>query len=367
MKYIIIKNLSEFEKYYADGEEICTFWTDRLNTHYVFFAVKKDVDKIKRKDFKNPYREDLYGTSVISIQFSKDKYNDLSIKNRYNHSVLNPDATFSNNLDNIAPGLTYAFVKEYHFNLDKIIETDFDLPNYVIANDGKYYKYNMEINGIYYCPDNVIIDDERDIYQMPKDQYKLIDYFVFDQKNKRIETFDKVIEESFVLNDVEKIAYKNTSKNGNYYAAIETNDHSLIFIEVNDSDQMVKFASNDIKTLDSNFLYHNYDLEEIFLPNVKVIGDNCLKNNKKLAYVNFPKVRYIGNDFMYLNNSVREVYLPNVLEVGSYFLYCNTSLRNVYMPKIRDAREGLFGYNTYYHNRTIGTIMYNEDDNKKFF
>lgn len=73
---------------------MCTFQGDRLNRCRVFFAVKKDVDSIKREDFKNPEREDLYGTSVISIQFTKDGSNTLSIKNRYNHRVINPDATF---------------------------------------------------------------------------------------------------------------------------------------------------------------------------------------------------------------------------------------------------------------------------------
>ena len=35
-----------------------------------------DVADIKREDFKNPTRQDEYGTSVISIQFNKrwDKY-----------------------------------------------------------------------------------------------------------------------------------------------------------------------------------------------------------------------------------------------------------------------------------------------------
>ena len=34
-----------------------------------------------------------------------------------------------------------------------------DIPGYVRANDGKYYKYNFEFNNVYYCPDNVIVDN----------------------------------------------------------------------------------------------------------------------------------------------------------------------------------------------------------------
>ena len=38
---------------------------------------------------------------------------------------------------------------------------NFQLPGYIVANDGKYYKFNMERNGIYYCPGNIIIEKWR--------------------------------------------------------------------------------------------------------------------------------------------------------------------------------------------------------------
>ena len=77
------------------------------------------MNKIKREDFTNPEREDEYGTSVISIQVTKGDKSFISIKNRYNHSVSNPDATFGNNLDNIAPGLTKAFCSLYDITIDR--------------------------------------------------------------------------------------------------------------------------------------------------------------------------------------------------------------------------------------------------------
>lgn len=33
----------------------------------------------------------------------------------------------------------------------------FEIPGYTLAVDGKYYKYNMEIDGEYFCPDNIVI------------------------------------------------------------------------------------------------------------------------------------------------------------------------------------------------------------------
>ena len=95
------EEIRKFRKYYARGEELCTFKDKRLNKCYVFFAVKRNIDEIKRENFKNPVREDEYGTSIMSIQFTKDEAHTLSIKNRYNHALLdsNPDATYRNNLD----------------------------------------------------------------------------------------------------------------------------------------------------------------------------------------------------------------------------------------------------------------------------
>ena len=44
-------DIQRFKKYYAPGEELCTFDSNRLACCRVWFAVKKDVDKIRRKDF----------------------------------------------------------------------------------------------------------------------------------------------------------------------------------------------------------------------------------------------------------------------------------------------------------------------------
>ena len=161
--------IQAFKKYYSPGEELCTFGGGRLENCYVFFAVKKNIEEIKRANFHNPDRQDLYGTSVLSIQFTRDDAHHLSIKNRYNHTVVNPDATFSNNLDNIIPGLTDSFEKCYGM-AQKCNSNNFEIPNYVCVGK-KYYKYNYEIDNVYYCPNNIIIDnyevkrlDKRKIY-----------------------------------------------------------------------------------------------------------------------------------------------------------------------------------------------------------
>ena len=168
---------------YAPKEELCTFRGHRLDSCHVFFAVKKNVDEIKREDYKGKEkRQDEYGTSVISIQFSRGTNNVLSIKNRYNHTVSNPDATFSNNLENIIPGLTQAFERDYGLNI-KENKSKRGIPGYVLAEDGKFYKYNIEECNVYFCPDNIIIDHSG-VKHCDKSRYIVFDTFILDLKNK---------------------------------------------------------------------------------------------------------------------------------------------------------------------------------------
>lgn len=48
------EDIQNFRRYYQKHEELCTFSSERLNDHYVFFAVKNDADKIKRENFPKP-------------------------------------------------------------------------------------------------------------------------------------------------------------------------------------------------------------------------------------------------------------------------------------------------------------------------
>ena len=43
--------IQQYRQYYASGEELCTFNGGRLNRCYVFFAVKKNVEEIKRENY----------------------------------------------------------------------------------------------------------------------------------------------------------------------------------------------------------------------------------------------------------------------------------------------------------------------------
>lgn len=350
------EDIQKFKKYYYDDEKICTFNGGRLNSNYVFFAVKKNVDKIIRENFKNPEREDEYGTSVISIQFSRGRYNTLSIKNRYNDTVENPDATFSNNLDNIIPGLSESFAKYYNLSENGSV-VKFEIPGYVKANNGKYYKYNYKLNGVYYCTDNIIIKEYNVIDEyIDKEKYILMDYFIVDLVNKTVKTFDN-LDDSFVqrFKNIKKIDILKNS-DGKVLKFI-SDDNQEIVIELNKYNQMIKYSDEYATTCDCNFLVHDKYIKELSMPNVIYVDDNFMLNNEILEKINliklyavgkhflaynmmidnidFPELKYIDTCFMAVNNKIKSIYLPNVEHINHYFMNRNNSVMEIRMPKVK--------------------------------
>ena len=396
------EDIEKFMKYYAPGEELCTFKVDRLKNYYVFFAVKKNVDKIKRENFSVPRRQDAYGTSVISIQYMHGDYNELSIKNRYNDTVADPDSTFSNDLDNIVPGLSYAFEKKYHLS-NRYDFKGFQIPGYVLAKDGKYYKYNYVINNIYYCTDNIIIDNSIvvDKYQ-DKEKYLVIDYFVIDLVNKKVE-FYKPVDDEFVdsFNDISKINIQKNKADGIKTISFDFDNGKRAVIEINKYNQMVSYYNENVIKTDGKYLYENKYLDKvsfpnaltiadgfmsnnlvlskIFLPKVKNIGsfflasnleldkiylqevvsikDNFLDSNKKIKVINFSNVLDIGNSFMEHNDSVRTVIMPKVLKIGDNFFSLNTCLEELFMPMVINVGNSFMPINQGINNLTLPCVI----------
>lgn len=323
------EEIQSFKKYYKSGEELCTFRGNRLNRCVVFFAVKKDVEEIKREDFNNPKREDEYGTSVMSIQFTKSQNSTVSIKNRYNHTVNNPDATYGNNLDKIAPGLTQSFDKllsERGLTLNSSNIEAFSIPGYVVADDGKYYKYNMEINGNYYCPGNVIIDHGNVIKLEPEKQ-ELIDYFILDKENKTLSLYDDPLllltGDSFIdgfknIDSIEMANNNNSEQKTKTITIKEKSSDKPITIEINkESNSIIGYTNENLVNLGDNFLMYNKQLSELNVPNVTNIGADCLANNKELKKFEAPNLDPFKYDFfikphMKMNRKLSELYVPNL-------------------------------------------------------
>ena len=349
--YVLVECYNEgdiqaFRKYYAPGEELCTFKGGRLNRCRVFFAVKKNVSDIKREDFKNPTRQDEYGTSVISIQFTKDGTNTLSIKNRYNHTVNNPDATFSNNLDNIIPGLTESF-ERYKGIIQRYKSQNFEIKGYVRANDGKYYKYNYEINNVYYCPDNIIID-HFNVKKYDKSRYLIIDYFIIDLSNKSIRLYDKKLSDSFcdVIKDINKIEIDNIDSGkkitilGDFCRCLE--------IITDKAGKIISLKMNKIYDIGDKFLSYNTSLQKFTAENLTEVGDDFLRRNNTLQELYFPNLTEVGSDFLYYNTSLQKFTAESLTEVGSYFLWCNNTLQELYLPNLK-----IVGHDFLRRNKTL--------------
>lgn len=351
------EELEKYKIYYRKDELLCTFNENRLSRCYIFFAIKDNALELNRDDYDNPERQDEYGTSVLSIQFDKGNTNFLSIKNRYNDTVINPDATFSNNLDSIVKGLTESFKKKYNLNIE-CNEDYFDLDNYVKADDGKFYKYNYEINDVYYCPNNIIIDNGDVITEYyEKEKYIIMDYFIIDLQNKRIKLYDNSINDSFIkcFKNIIKIDVINNKEHntkkikiltdkGEYLIELDKHNRMISYIDNNTtitSDHFLeeniyleKLEMNKLKKVGNNTLKINTKLEELTAPEVKMIGNYVLQNNLKLEKLSLPKAKYIGNNFLLYNSLIKQVYLPNVKEVGNKFLVRASELLDLDMPEL---------------------------------
>ena len=346
--------IQSFKKYYKESEALCTFMGNRLDRCYVYFAVKKNIDEIKREDFEEPSRQDLYGTSVISIQFTKDDSHVLSIKNRYNHTVKNPDATFSNNLDNIIPGLTESFSKYYGMR-QNIKSSEFELRNYVRDNSGKMYKYNSEYNNVYCCPNNVVLNNfNATIYDTSR--YLLINNLLIDFSLKKITAMD--IDDGIVndIGTIKKIIVNNLTKVTKEIKIINDREEEIIFI-VNDSNQIINFKYDTLKQTSNNFLHSciqlknismssleiasdkflciNNDLESYNLPNLLEVKNDVLNKNSKINIIDFPKLYRIGNGFLEKNSTAIDVKLPNVETIGNSFLSSHYHLKSIDLPKVK--------------------------------
>ena len=332
--------IQKFKKYYSPGEELCTFRGGRLENCYVFFAVKKNIEEIKRANFHNPDRQDLYGTSVLSIQFTRDDAHHLSIKNRYNHTVVNPDATFSNNLDNIIPGLTDSFEKCYGM-AQKCNSTNFEIPNYVCVGE-KYYKYNYEIDNVYYCPNNIIIDNY-EVKRLDKGRYILLDYYILDLQNKEIKSYQPIDSFPSTIGKITKIEVEKDQEEKRI--KIETVNGN-VFISLDKNNNIIYYQNDTVKRISDNFMGYNVTLSNLKLPQAQIIENSFLYHNKALEVIELPECRETGKDFLRSNTSIKNVYLPKAEHLGFGFLLRNETLEVIELPECREIRGHFLEGNT---------------------
>lgn len=345
------EDIQSFKKYFAKGrnkktgeyinEELCTFDGNRLKSTYVFFAVKENVDEIKRENFPNPERQDEYGTSVMSIQFTKDKNHTVEITNRYNHTVENPDATFSGNLDKIVPGLTDSFAIYYGMKQNNN-KMNFTIPKYIRATDNVLYKYSQKIGNVYYCPNNVIIDNDVAI-SYPKERYIIFDYFILDLQNKKISTYtnkitDKLIriEDSFTdtLSNIENISITTNPEKEEKTITITLRDAKYpAIIKLNKENRMIEYQNDNIIKVGDFFLHEIKCLKRIILTNAEEFGRSFAYEDEVLEYFDAPKAKVLKEGFNYKNNTMKVINLFNIEDVYDDFMPLNQKVEKLIAMK----------------------------------
>ena len=318
-----LEKQNSIKKYFRKNEELCTFRDPaRYKNYYMIHAVKRGAENIKPAT--NPEREDEYGTSVISIQIAKNG-GFISIKNRYNHRVMNPDATFNNNPDKIIHGLTDSLKKFFHVDFNT---SENPLPhNFRMVND-QLVRYNYEIDNIYFGSDYHFSGSE--ITKLNKDYEVMLDYFILD---KRSGTVRGILEDDNectcdVLNNVfqnKKILVKRDKEHSQIFA-------DDVHIATVCDGKIIELNLPGIDVVGNNFLRHNKSLTSIKLPKATEIGDFFLDNNEDLTSIELPKATKIGDFFLFYNCYLTSIELPKATKIGSNFLAVNRSLTSINLP-----------------------------------
>ena len=281
------KQKNSIKKYFRPGEELCTFRDPvRYKNYYMIHAVKRGAENIKPAT--NPERDDEYGTSVISIQIAKTG-GFISIKNRYNHTVNDPDATFNNNPDKIIHGLSNSLKKFFHVDFNT---SENPLPdNFRMVND-QLVRYNYEIDNIYFGSDYYFSGDT--ITKLNKDYEVMLDYFILDKRSGTVRS----INDNECTCDVFNHVFQNKK-----ILVKRDKEHSQIF-------------ANDVHiatVCDGKII-------ELNLPGIDVVGNNFLCDNESLTSIKLPNATKIGDCFLYYNQVLTSIELPNATKIGGSFL-----------------------------------------------
>lgn len=355
---------NSIEKYFESYEKLCTFNDpSRYKNYYIIHAVKKNVDDIKRSN--SPKREDEYGTSVISIQIAKSG-GFISIKNRYNHTVDNPDATFNNNPDNIIPGLTESL--KHKFGVDFMTQSA-EMPDNFRMINNQLVRFNYEIDNVYY--DEKYYFSGSEITKLNPDYEVMIDNVILDVRTGTIRTVNDGTQDlANILNDeisgagvkVEKdkstgetIIYI-TDENKNSQELARTKNGCMTSLHLYRTQEIgsrfprgnkwlkTLYAPN-LKKIGGRCFSGAKNLENLYIPELEEMGLDCFARAEKLSELNAPKLKKMGNGCFARTRKIKKLYIPELEKMGVSCLCSNDELSELNAPKLKEMGGGCFGYN----------------------
>ena len=318
-----LEKQNAIEKYFAEGEKLCTFAdNERYQKYHIINVVRKDVDTIKREDFLVPCREDAYGTSVMSIQILKTG-GFVSIKNRYNHRVLNPDNTYFSNPDNIIEGLSASLQERFGVNFAsrRVAVPD----GYLLLDEG-LFKCHREIDNVSFGDGFFIEDGE--VSFINKDYQILCDTLLLDLKKGKFETeFRELKNASDILNkeiEGKKLSVKVDKKRG--VRSVYTDNQ--LFMEVKDNSSKITYLNLPTTEHLPKCVFDHISLGTLNIPKLKTIEDCCFGGGLEEIYA--PKGVVVQGDLSVARQGLKK--LPDFSDFvveGSFFCYGNelTSLK----------------------------------------
>ncbi len=365
-----VKNLRQqnsIEKYFEPDEKLCTFSDPtRYQNYYIIHAVKKNVKNIKRS--KHPDRQDEYGTSVISIQIAKPNGGFISIKNRYNHTVNNPDATFDNNPDNIITGLTEAL--KHKFGVDFFAQNATLPDNYRIIND-QLVRFNYEMLNVYY--DEKYYFEGSTITKLNSDYEVMLDGVILNTKTGRCEIRSDnlyLYDLARVLNNEihgHKVERKRDKKTGETVINIIDENKNIKELARTKDGCITSLHLYKTTELNHRFLHYNKALKELYAPKLKKMGrdcffsntamkklyvpeleimlDRCFNANTILTELNAPKLKKMCGGCFARAGSIKQIYIPELEEMGGTCFMQNEELTELNAPKLKKIGNGSFVYN----------------------
>ena len=355
-----LEKQNAIRKYYAPGEELCTFRDKgRFKDYYIINAVRKDVDKIKRKNFVGKEkREDEYGTSVLSIQILK-KGGFISIKNRYNHTVENPDNTLYSNPDNIISGLSQSLKNFFKVDFSSQEEC---LPEGFTLFGRQVVKYNYEKNNVYFGSDFYARNGI--IYPLDKNKEIMMDTCILNVKERTLcdpSLYEKCSdEEDYFIDRFTKRGDEDLPPEFNVFTK-ELRDKKITITKQNgcyhvraDGVRIVTIEDGEIvglnlpttrKVVGFGFLRGNKRLSEFHAPKLEDVGECSLVDNVSLEELDLPKAKFLGHCFLTHNKVLGKLCLPEVREIDGEVLEENTSLERLNLPKVREIGYGFLEHN----------------------
>ena len=305
-----LEKQNAIKPYFEEDEFLCTFHDlKRYQEYHIIHAVRHGAEKLKRADFRGvEKREDEYGTSVISIQILKEG-GFISIKNRYNHSVENPDNTFASNPDNIIKGLSYSLRK--YFGVDFKSNEARLADDYTFQN-GCIYKFIDEIDNVYYGEDFYLKNGV--VYPVNKDYQLMSNEFLIDFKEKTIIDISKRNTQLYQVLKKELQGENLSVRKIDGRTCVFVDDKEILAIKEGRIERLSLYKTKRV----CNFLQGDYDLKEFYGHSLLEIAGRSFTNCGNLKKVVLPRCEKISQESFF--HSFCTIEASRMEKIGFYFL-----------------------------------------------